>query len=112
MDFVILLLVVGAAAWGVWVFTQRRRPAPPEDVWVLPPETPTATRGPVVDAEPAFQVLDRDALVNRDRTLDPSRWDNTPDDLVGTDPDEVAEQAPQHFDRAWLERQREDRTGS
>jgi hypothetical protein len=32
-------------------------------------------------------VLDRDALLHRDRTLDPSKWDNTPDGLVGTDPD-------------------------
>ena len=42
-----------------------------------------------------FQVLDRDSLLNRDRTLDTSKWDDTPDDLIGIDPDPEDGQDPE-----------------
>lgn len=120
MDWVLWLLLLVALGWAAKKFLDGRRPAPPEDEWVLPPEpggpasvpragtpTPWATA-----SDPApFPVLDRDALVNRDRTLDVTKWDNSPDDLVGRDldeptdaaPEEPGDDLPRYFDRSWLE---------
>lgn len=81
-----LILAVIAAGVTVWYFRNRRRVEPPEDEWVLPPDDGQPSILGRGGAAP-FEVLDRDALLHRDRTLDPSKWDNTPDGLVGTDPD-------------------------
>lgn len=110
MDPFLLLLAVITAAGVFWYVRNRRRPKPPEDEWVLPPDD----GAPGVRAQPhapaSAQVLDRESLLHRDRTLDPSKWDNSPDELVGTDPvppgaaDTDTPAAPSgHFDRSFLE---------
>lgn len=66
-----LAVLAAAVAW--WFFRRRTR-QPHEDEWTPPPEEFAA---PSQDLGP--QLLDREALLNRDRTLDPSKWDNTPD---------------------------------
>ncbi len=62
---------------------------------------------------PPPQVLDREALVNRSRQLDPSKWDNTPEG-AGEGDDEPPETGdlPRFFDRDYLRRQRGDEPGS
>lgn len=90
MDIVITLLLLGLVAWAVKRFLDARRPEPPEDEWVLPPEEPDAVPRPGKPTATVMgpQVLDRESLVNPDRTLDPSKWDDSPDYLSGTDVDE------------------------
>ncbi len=80
------VLAVVAAGIAVWYIRNRRRVVPPEDDWVLPPEDGKPSMLSQRSSAP-FQVLDRDALLHRDRTLDTSKWDDTPDDLIGIDPD-------------------------
>lgn len=115
MDQLLLLLAVVTAAAVFWYVKNRRRPEPPEDEWVLPPEEgqpsiPSATPEP-----PPRMVLDREALLHKDRTLDTSKWDNTPDELVGTDPVPPGAAAPevspgprQVIDRSFLENKGKD----
>ncbi len=112
MDVVIALVIAGViAAVGTWVVSKvraRRRPHLPEDEGVLPPAPGRAPAPPAPPtlATTGLPVLDRDALVHRDRTFDPTAWDNSPDHLVGTDvddPDAVASERPQYFDRSFLE---------
>lgn len=109
---IVWLVAIAAVVWVVRNQLQKRRVAPPEDEWVLPPEQ--GTRAPVDRWEPdPFPVLDRDALLHRDRTLDPSAWDDSPDSLSGTDvddPDAPAPEAeaPTYFDRSFLEKRAKD----
>jgi hypothetical protein len=91
----VVVLVVVAAAVGWWLL-RHNRPAPVEDEWTLPPETEPERPAPTV--APAPQLLDRDALLNRNRRLDPSKWDNTPD---GGDSD-IEGDLPRFFDRNYL----------
>lgn len=113
MDYVIIgVIVVTVAVWLLRRSADRRRVEPPEDTWQLPNADGSAARpGAGAGWEP-LPVLDREALAHRDRTLDPSRWDNTPDDLVGTDPEDPSAPTPdadapadlpRHFDRSFLE---------
>lgn len=138
MDIVIFLVLV-AAVFGGWWWWNKRRPAPVEDTWVLPPESEAPVehlrsrtagaagreaveRPGYVDQAAAQQagasgpaaeprvILDREALLNRDRTFDPRNWDNTPDDPAAGP---VEGELPKTFDREYLERQareREDRS--
>lgn len=99
MDPVITLLValVAAGALAAWLFRRGRRPVIEEDEWSLPPED---APGPWA-ADPIPQTFDREALLHRDRNLDPSKWDNTPDAAT----DEAGEpELPRHFDRDDLRR--------
>ena len=92
-----LALVAAVAAW--W-FLRRRTPPVVEDEWELPPAA--APRRPSVDAGP--QVLDREAVLRRDRVLDPSKWDNTPDDGDHwATPEAEPGELPQFFDRDYLQ---------
>ncbi len=103
-----LLVGLFALGLGIWWWWNKRRPAPVEDTWVLPsedeapiehlraPEAPIkaheverpdylnqASAEQATDGAPGaampHQILDRETLLNRDRTFDPNRWDNTPD---------------------------------
>ncbi len=87
----VVVVIVGALGW--WLL-RRRRPEPVEDEWVLPPESGAAPRRSVP------QVLDRDALLNVDRALDPAKWDNSPD----ADGDGPGAEPPQVLDRDALRR--------
>lgn len=92
-----LVLVAAAAAW--W-FLRRRRSSAVAEEWTPAPAEASPRRGG--DAGP--QVLDREAVLRRDRVLDPSKWDNTPDDVDGratqeADPGEL----PTFFDRDYLQ---------
>ena len=92
-----LVVVVGAA--GAWWLLRRRTPAPAEDEWELPPEE-TASPQPL-----GPQLLDRNALLHRNRVLDPTKWDNTPDGpdsstAAADEPDDL----PRVLDRDYLER--------
>lgn len=87
----VVVVIVGALGW--WLL-RRRRPDPVEDEWVLPPESGAAPRRSVP------QVLDRDALLNVDRALDPAKWDNSPD----ADGDGPGAEPPQVLDRDALRR--------
>nr|NLI50092.1 hypothetical protein [Propionibacterium sp.] len=72
----------------------------------MAPSTPAQRPTPPTFTATGVPVLDRDALVHRDRTFDPTAWDDSPDALVGTDvddPDAVAPERPQYFDRSFLE---------
>lgn len=120
--FLMVLLLLALTAGIVWGMGRRRRAEPPEDEWVLPPETgdtPSTTAQspltrPVGSPAPApREVFDRDALTSLDRTLDPSKWDDSPDNLVGTDPsdpDAPAAAPREVFDRSTLENRAKDVT--
>lgn len=95
---VLVVLVVGGLV-AAWFVLRNRRTAPVDDEWTLPPEEePAAPAG-----EPVRQVLTRESLVDPDRRLDPSKWDNSPD---GMDAD-VEGDLPTHFDREYLRRRQE-----
>ena len=89
-------------------------------------------RGARSAAPPPAQVLDREALLGRDRTLDPSGWDDSPDPEGTPDADVppaaaagdaqsgnavtgeaahaddlAADDLPKYFDRSYLERRQE-----
>lgn len=107
--YTLVVIVALAALIGWWVL-RRRRPMPEEDEWRLPPEESTGA-GPAAPL-PA-QRFDRDALVNRSRAFDPTRWDDTPDpagdDAESEDPEdavaeEEVEDLPRFFDRDYLRR--------
>lgn len=93
MDPLLVAMAVALVVGTVLVVLQyRRRPTvvhedDPRDAWKLP--SPTST--PDTGAQPA--VFDRESLAHRNRTLDTSAWDNTPDGLVGTDPEDPDEAA-------------------
>lgn len=139
MEFVgILVLAAGIFAWWWW---NKRKPAPPEDEWVLPPESqvpiqhlrakPDAAPRETVerpdfvgranaeqassgaDSGPPRIILDRDSLVNRDRTFDPRNWDNSPDGAPFSSPagdvEPPDDDLPTHFDREYLEQQARER---
>lgn len=178
MDTILLLGVVALGVFAWWWFTQRRRPKPVEDEWVLPPASeapatgliaarrrdadapgmnapPTATpttngqapAGPpqsapftppssapnapgpdfsapaprAAAAPPAAgpppggprEFLDRDALLNRNRTFDPRNWDNAPDAPSGVPGAEPVEgELPRFFDRDYLEKRSKERGDS
>lgn len=93
--FGIAVVVVLAIVW-VW----RRRRAEAVEEW-----TDSADQaGPGSAGEPVPQVLDRDALVNRSRVLDPSKWDNAPEGTQGGEAEEPGD-LPRFFDRDYLRRQ-------
>ncbi len=118
----VAVAVIVAVAWW-W---RRRRPDPVDDEWVLPP----ADSGPGFPAlggsgeergsgAERGPVIDRDFLLRRDRTFDPSRWDNSPDaapddrGLVGGDATPAEDDLPRFLDREYLERrQREKDAGA
>lgn len=114
--FLMVLLLLALTAGIVWGMGRRRRAEPPEDEWVLPPQSgdPSPLTRPVGSPAPApREVFDRDALTSLDRTLDPSKWDDSPDNLVGTDPadpDAPAAAPREVFDRSTLENRRNDAT--
>jgi len=94
-----LVVIVAVAAAVAWFVRRNRHPAVSvEEEWTPPPADGPAT------SEPFRQVLTREALLNPDRRLDPSRWDNSPDG--GTE--EVEGDLPTHFDREYLRRRQEE----
>ncbi len=95
---VLVVLVVVAAAVAWFVLRNRHSAGSGEEEWTPPP-----TDGPAA-SEPVRQVLTREALLNPDRRLDPSRWDNSPDG--GSE--EVEGDLPTHFDREYLRRRQEE----
>ena len=107
-----LVAVVGLAVVALavaWFLLRRRTPPPQDDEWTLPPEAEAGMPGPGVGPPPA---LDREMLLHRDRVLDPSKWDNSPD-AGEPDTDEEAGQddLPRFFDREYLQqRERRDDT--
>ena len=101
MDPVVAAVVflVIAAAVVAWLVLRNRRNAVETGEWTLPPEDE-----PTASPEPIRQVLSREALVNPDRRLDPSKWDNSPDGAA----EEVEGDLPTHFDREYLRRRQEE----
>lgn len=95
--FVTVVVVIAIGAAVGWWLLRRNRQAPVEDEWVLPPET-----GSRLPPAPTVQVFDRESLLRRDRSLDVSGWDDSPDS------GEVAEaepaDAPPVLDRDFLRR--------
>lgn len=91
MEFAIGAALLVAAWLLVKRYLDRRRPEPPEDEWVLPPEG----EAPTLEAVPLKPVpwerphrepvLNRETLAKKERTLDPSAWDDSPDSQSGTD---------------------------
>jgi hypothetical protein len=90
VDPLLVLMAVAMVAGTIAVVWQyRRRPEPqavesdPRDEWELPDEptlgTPTPASLPPAPPGAARPLLDRDMLLNRDRTLDTSKWDDSPD---------------------------------
>ncbi len=126
--FMLLLLALAMGGWLWW--RQRERPMPPEtDTWELPPETDEASGAPAASPPPADravgvppagrapaapsavlgpreQPLTREALTNRNRVLDPSRWDNSPDGAASDDDGATA--PPTVFDRDALRKRSAD----
>jgi hypothetical protein len=113
----VLVLIVVAAVAGVWWWWRRRRPEPVEDEWVLPPDesgpaAPAASGSMPGERPPVF---DREFLVNRDRTFDPTRWDNTPDaapndlGLIGGEEPPAQDDLPRFLDREFLERRQREK---
>lgn len=106
----VLLLALVAAIVAVAWWWRRRRTEPVDDEWVLPPDEAGASGFPGSAPAPGSPeavrppVFDRDFLLNRDRTFDPGRWDNTPDTTAEGD-------LPRFFDREYLEGLRKDETG-
>ena len=94
---VVVVLVVGGLV-AAWFVLRNRRAAPVDEKWTLPAEEEPAA------GEPVRQVLTREALVDPDRRLDPSKWDNSPDG----EPEEVEGDLPTHFDREYLRRRQEE----
>lgn len=67
----ILVVLVAVAAIAMWLLQRsRRQPRIEED----DPGWASDSTSPVVP-----EVFTRESLVKRDRTLDPSAWDNSPD---------------------------------
>ncbi len=99
MDPVITVVValVAAGTLAAWLLRRGRRRMVEEDEWSPPPEDTPGTWA----AEPIPQPFSREALLHRDRNLDPSKWDNTPD--AATD-EAVEGDLPRHFDRDDLRR--------
>ena len=91
--FGLVVIVVGIAAVAAvtWWFARRRRAD------VLEYDEAPASDEPV-QAPP--QVLSRDALINPNRHLDPTKWD-----LPGDD--DIEGELPTHFDRDYLRRQQD-----
>lgn len=93
---VIVVLVIAGAAVARLVRRTRSAGVPADEP--MPPD------GDGAPAEPIRQVLTREALVNPDRRLDVSRWDNSPDDRAE---EEIEGELPLHFDREYLRRRQE-----
>lgn len=93
--------VVVVALVAAWFLFRRRTPPPQDDEWTLPPEAEVGTPSPDAGPPPA---LDREMLLQRDRVLDPAKWDNSPDGSV-LDPAEEADEddLPRFFDREYLQ---------
>ena len=91
--FGLVVIVVGIAAVAavIWWFARRRRAD------MLEYDEAPASDEPV-QAPP--QVLSRDALINPNRHLDPTKWD-----LPGDD--DIEGELPTHFDRDYLRRQQD-----
>ena len=100
MDLLVVVLVIAVVAAAVWWFRRRRTPASVDEAeWMLPPEETVHT--PNQDAGPQF--FDRGTLLHRNRVLDPSKWDNTPDSIASGDGDAVPDDLPRFFDREYLQ---------
>lgn len=103
MDLLVVVLVLAVvAAVAVWWFRRRRTPPSGDDEeWMLPPEE--AVHSPTEDVGPQF--FDRGTLLHRNRVLDPSKWDNTPDGstAAAADGDAVPDDLPRFFDRDYLQ---------
>jgi hypothetical protein len=83
VDPVIFVVMVALAiGLGIWWWLRRRTPEPVEDEWTLPPERGARAAAPLPE-----QVLDRDALLGRNRTLDTNAWDDSPDPDGASDGD-------------------------
>lgn len=100
-----LLLVLAAVA--VWWWRRRRPASPAEDEWTPPAQD---TGGRPAPAGPA--LLNRDMVLKRDRVLDPTKWDNTPDredrgaaeDPTGEGQTADTAEPPRFIDRDYLQR--------
>lgn len=107
---VVLVVIVGGAA--AWWFLRRRTPPPVEDEWTLPPLEASDQGGSTARPIPgeSLQPFDREALLRRDRSFDPTRWDNTPDASADAEDDgwaataDPGEDLPRFFDRDYLQR--------
>ena len=93
---VVVLVVAAVLVAGVVLFVALRRgrqtptSAPERDAWeeALLADSPAPQLLPgQPTAAPAAgpEVLQRDALVERDRAFDPAGWDDRPDGVEGTD---------------------------
>ncbi len=104
MDQVLVIagLAVIVAVAAVW-FLRRRTQGPDEDEWALPPEV-----SPEQGQSTEPQLFDRNALMHRNRALDPTKWDNSPD---GSEPMSEAEpdDLPRVFDRDYLAKRQQPR---
>lgn len=98
----VMVGVVVVALAAAWLLLRRRTPPPqPDDEWTLPPET--GPGAPTPDAGPP-PPLDREMLLHRDRVLDPSKWDNSPDSgEPDADHEDGEDDLPRFFDREYLQ---------
>lgn len=124
MDPLLVLMGIALVAGTVFVALQyRRRAAPPiaddpRDAWELPEANassrPSASASSSSSSSPSGgqasasavpQFLDRDMLLNPERTLNPAAWDTVPADPEPT-PAKADEPParPMYFDRSLLEK--------
>lgn len=92
--FVVILVAVILAGGGWWLGRRRREVLSDDEEWAIPDQTAESS----VDAPPEY--FDRDALLNRPRTLNPHGWDNTPD--AESKETDVEGDLPTYFDRDYL----------
>ncbi len=121
MDPLLVLMGVALVAGTVFVALQyRRRAAPPiaddpRDAWELPEAnassrpsasaSSSSSSGAQASSSTAPQILDRDMLLNPERTLNPAAWDTVPADPEPTPAKEdEAPARPMYFDRSLLEK--------
>lgn len=91
--FVVILVAVILAGGGWWL-ARRRREVLSDEEWAVPDQTGESS----VDAPPEY--FDRDALLNRPRTLNPHGWDDTPDGP--SKETDVEGDLPTYFDRDYV----------
>ena len=97
-----IVIVVALAAGVLFWWLRRRAVAPVEDEWQLPAEQ--GDHAPASTPEP--QILDRDAVLRRNRAFDPSNWDDTPDGAGASPAAAEPGDLPTYFDREYLERKK------